>query len=158
MSFYSFFVSAQKTNLKIESHWINLTPQNGKFILFYPCDADIKQIIIDLEKSEMIMKYGQEDETFKILKMNYLSDKELNINIVYSTFGKPQETIVKVIFIDIEKRVTKWTFKLIDGNTELNNEYLMVSEAKSTDYKIVKQPCKECWTEAECDSIKKNIK
>ena len=154
----SFFLSAQKTNLKIENHWINLTEQDGKLILFYPCDADIKQIIIDAEKNELTMKYGQEDDVFKILSTNYVSNKELNFNILYSTFGKPQETTVNVKFIDVDKRIAKWSFTLIDGKTELNNEYLMISEPKSINYKIVKQPCRECWTEEDCDSIKKNNK
>ncbi|MCK9638667.1 MAG: hypothetical protein M0R39_02070 [Prolixibacteraceae bacterium] len=155
MLFVSIFAIAQNENHKIENHWFNLTNKNGKLVLFERCDAEIPQIIIDPEKREMTMKYGNEDAIFKINNTTYISDKELNINIIYSIFGRPQETTVKVIFIDIEKRITKWSFTLIDGKTVLENEYLMVSEAKSKNYKTIKQPCLECWPKEICDSINK---
>lgn len=148
-------LSAQENNLNIESHWISITKQNGKYVLYEPCNAEISQIVIDGGKHEMIMHYGQENEIFKILASKHISVNELDLTILYTVFEKPRTTMVKVQFLDLSKRIARWSFTLSDDDgSTIPNEYIMVPMQKSKNYKVVKEPMRDCWPTDENDTTK----
>ena len=151
-------LTAQNNNQIFDNHWINLTRINNELVIYYPCDAENPQIILDNDKNIMVMKYGIEDETFKILGISDSSNVKKYIRIQYSTFGKLKETSVSVTIIDSVRKIAKWNFVLTDGETNLTNEYIMVPESSSKLFKVKKQPCTDCFSKEDCDKMKKGKK
>ncbi|GAT62016.1 hypothetical protein [Paludibacter jiangxiensis] len=133
---------AQNSKLQIENNWINLTKQKGKYVLLYPCYSEISQIKINWEQKTITINYGQEDDVFKILNSKKVSDKEQEFNVLYSTFGNPRETVVKVKFTNLEKKIAEWSFTLTDDSgNELKNIYTMIPVQMSRYYQKIKEPC-----------------
>jgi hypothetical protein len=132
---------AQNSRPQLESHWINLTKQKGKYVLLYPCYSEISQIKVNWEQKIITIKYGQEDDVFKIINSKK-TDKGQEFNVLYTTFGTPRETVVKVIFIDLEKKIAEWSFTLTDDSgVELKNNFIMVPVQMSKNYQKIKEPC-----------------
>ena len=143
------------SKIDLESHWINLTKLGNKYVIYNPCDASNKEIKIDKAKQELFIQWGVEDNTFKILDFNKIDVDNIILKIKYGIFGEDRDTNIYIKYLDKGKKISQWNFTFISGTSEINYEFVMTASSNANKYKIINQPCKECWPEVECDTINK---
>lgn len=144
-------VSAQKNDTTasvtaLPSDWICLTDKDGELIIFNSCDGGNMLLTISEKK---LLLHGQQEDTEFIIKS---IDESSNSTIIKTT-GLTGEGSQDFIFkwIDKDKGLGKWS-TTYDNPEKWHWEYTFVSAPHQKDFKLVNQPCKECWGD-ECDEM-----
>jgi hypothetical protein len=138
----------KKPDFQLSDNWTRLNIENEEYVIIEPCDAMNNKIQLLQEKTELFITWGHEEETFKILN---IEKTNTGYDILIQHYDNE---IVKfrIENYDPEKRITKWTWTFGDNN---DHEFLMTDKEGLKNIKTISQPCKECWTDEECDEVQK---
>jgi hypothetical protein len=119
----------------LEGEWHMVTREEGEWILFYACDAD--NTTVTIKGDSIVIGWGQDATAGKIESWSVAGDKlSLVVNDTYET------SVYQVQ--PAEDGLMQW--HLWDDS---EGQSLFVHEPDKNKYRIVKQPCKECWDD--CD-------
>lgn len=122
--------------------WIKLTNKNSKEIIFNPCDADNKKLIVT---KKIIKEYvGHEVLTHRIKSIENEGNK---YNFILENNG-----VFTFKYLSLKKGV--WASK----DTYFNGDFTAIDSLYSNEIEIVNQPCIECWEKEDCDEMEKNKK
>jgi len=122
--------------------WIKLTNKNNKEIIFNPCDADNKKLIVT---KKIIKEYvGHEVLTHRIKSIENDGNK---YNFILENNG-----VFTFKYLSLKKGV--WDSK----DTYFNGNFIVIDSLYSNEIEIVNQPCIECWEKEDCDEMEKNKK
>jgi len=130
--------------------WEKLTKIDSEYVIFKPCDEANSNFSLYQENKIWILAHEQGHETYfdtliKIVERN--NDFTLYLKPEY---GKG----IKQIFITSYKNnVAHWK---CDFETDKFDEYCVSSKGISQ-YKTIKQPCRECWDEHICNEKEKEL-
>jgi hypothetical protein len=135
---------AKPLSLAIPSTWIKLTEHGGKSVIFYPCDAD--NIRVELRPDTLIIGWGQDAEQFFIESIDRVEVNQLSIKARSEYEDEPHEFTVELL--DDKNSQARWHIWDDASSSELFTE-----EKVAVQYKEVKQPCRECWEDEQCDEM-----
>lgn len=123
----------------LPSNLIMLTELKGDWVVFNPCDASNGEIIIQGQK--MIWGEGHEAEELMVKNVAYIPNQ---FSLDIESLGKLYKNGIE-ISIDEKQQRYKIRNKLYGGD----KTRVFVAKEKLSDYKVINQPCKECWDD--CD-------
>jgi hypothetical protein len=135
--------SVEQTNSEpsfndLEGEWHMVTQEEGEWILFYACDAD--NTTVTIKGDSIVIGWGQDATVGKIESWSVDDDKySLVVNDTYET------NVYQVQ--PAEDGLMQW--HLWDDS---EGQSLFVHERDKSKYRVVKQPCKECWEDCDEDS------
>lgn len=122
----------------LEGEWHMVTQEEGEWILFYACDAD--NTTVTIKGDSIVIGWGQDATAGKIESWSVEDDKlSLVVNDSYETnvyYAQPAED-----------GLIQW--HLWDDS---EGQSLFVHARDKSKYRVVKQPCKECWEDCDEDS------
>ncbi|MBN8651226.1 MAG: hypothetical protein J0L67_07355 [Cytophagales bacterium] len=120
---------------ELEGEWHMITEVDGEWILYYPCDAD--NTFIQLKSDSIVIGWGQDATAGKIENRAIDGDKlTLAVNDSYS---------VNTYQVRIDQ--TGYTEWWLWEDAEKPSRF--INAANKSQYKEVRQPCKECWDDCE---------
>lgn len=120
----------------LQGEWHMITEVDGEWVLFYPCDAD--NTFIQLKADSIIIGWGQDATAGKI--ENWTADESgltLAVNDSYA---------VNTYKVSAGNGYTEWW---LWEDAEKPSRFIHARE--KAHYKVVRQPCKECWEDCEED-------
>lgn len=116
--------------------WIKLTKQKGKEVIFNPCDAENKKLIVTNEK---IKEHVGHEELIHKIKSIVSEGKTFK-------FIMENDAIFIFKYIDTTKGI--WSSE----NSYFNGSYKTIDSTYSDRVITIEQPCRECWGD-ECDNM-----
>ncbi|MBL7873064.1 MAG: hypothetical protein JNM78_15715 [Cyclobacteriaceae bacterium] len=118
--------------------WHMVTQEEGEWVLFYACDAD--NTTVTIKGDSIVIGWGQDATAGKIESWSVENDKlSLVVNDSY-------ETNVYQVQKAEDGLMQWWLWDDSEGQS------LFVHERYKNKYRVVKQPCKECWEDCDEDS------
>ncbi len=119
----------------LAGEWHMVTQEEGEWILFYACDAD--NTTVTIKGDSIVIGWGQDATGGKIESWSLENDKlSLVVNDSY-------ETNVYQVQQAEDGLMQWWLWDDSEGQS------LFVHDRDKNKYRVVKQPCKECWED--CD-------
>lgn len=132
----------------IPKNWIGLTEQEGKKIIYQPCDSQNSEVkLIKNDSSYTILLIGgQDDFLFDIVKYELIGD-----SIKFKTTWEKSDIQQNFSFVWVqkEKGIGRWKTTFPNGFV-LDTEF--VEDAHRKSFETIVQPCVECWGD-ECDEL-----
>lgn len=120
----------------LQGEWHMITEVDGEWVLFYPCDAD--NTFIQLKADSIIIGWGQDATAGKI------ENWSTNGNTI--TLAVNDSYAVNTYQVSAGKDYTEWwLWEDADGPSRF------IHASQKSNYKEVRQPCKECWEDCEED-------
>ena len=123
--------------------WIEVSKIDSKYVNYKRCDSENR--FIKIVKDDFIENVGQETFTCKVLRWDKVSEFEYIVSI---NNGCSYDDKFKLEILDANSKIIKWTNKLYS--------FVSVSESMLDDYKIVNQPCTDCFSKEECNDVNNN--
>jgi hypothetical protein len=135
--------SVEQTNSELsltdlEGEWHMVTQEEGEWILFYACDADNTKVTI--KGDSIVIGWGQDATAGKIESWSVDDDK-------FSLVVNDSHEINVYEVQPAEDGLMQW--HLWDDS---EGQSLFVHDRDKNKYRVVKQPCKECWEDCDEDS------
>ncbi len=122
----------------LQGEWHMVTQEEGEWVLFYACDAD--NTTVTIKGDSIIIGWGQDATAGKIESWSAENEKlSLVVNDSYET------NVYQVQ--PAEDGLMQW---LLWDDSE--GQSLFVHDRDKNKYRVVKQPCKECWEDCDEDS------
>lgn len=118
--------------------WIEISKKDSKYVNYKRCSSENRYIKIDA--NNFTENVGQETFHCNIKRIDKVSEREYILNI---NDGCAYDNSFKVEILDIEKKIVKWSNKLYS--------FISTSESMLGNYKIVNQPCTDCFSQEECN-------
>ncbi len=128
--------------------WIEVEYENGKWIIFEPCDAVTPELKFSNENGKNIFTVlsGQVADPYFVEAFEQKQDG----SVIVSTRFENNSEIIKYLFTKTGPE-NIWSVKSPD-----NIESHYVEKQYSGNYSKVAQPCRECWDEEQCAEMEKN--
>jgi hypothetical protein len=118
----------------LQGEWHMITEIDGEWVLFYPCDAD--NTFIQIKGDSIIIGWGQDATGGKIENWTADGDKlTLAVNDSYAVSTYP---------VSAGPDYTEWW---LWEDAEKPSRF--INAINKSQYKEVRQPCKECWEDCE---------
>lgn len=130
----------------LSMHYLMLTEMEGEEVIFNPCDASNGEVRIDLKEGvlQIFLIEGHEVTPFTV-KAIHKSETRIDFDVeVYDKFYE-KGLFVKGLTADFGR--TAWGAAAFGGVTER----IYIKNENKSDYKVIDQPCRECWGEQECE-------
>lgn len=130
---------------KFPRSWELLTTVNNQPVIFQPCDAPNHKILITESDTGFSLTdaLGQISDQFTIQEMTTSDGKAFTLKV------DPGPLTFSVNVLDADFRVARWSRSSSAEEDYVNSTY-------SGEYPVVKQPCRECWPEEQCQAEEKN--
>ncbi len=130
-----FSCSKNKIDFKFDGTWLLLTPTDSGQVIIQPCDANIDIYWI---KHDSI--YSRD---FEGMYLSYFNPSKENGQYIYL---RDKEKITLQYFDTINRiiEITKYR------NNSIVGKYYYVDSLFVSKFKIIEQPCEECWGKEEC--------
>lgn len=106
-------------------------------VIFNPCDAANRTLFIS--RDSVFDNQGQEQVALKILNAHYIDN---------SWLLKTSLADYTLVYYNEATGIAKWSLKY--KQVKYPVKILFIQKAKSDRFKIINQPCKECW-DSDCD-------
>ena len=120
---------------EVQGEWHMITELDGEWVLFYPCDAD--NTFIQIEADSIIIGWGQDATAGKI--ENWSKDgNELTLAVTDS---------YAINTYRVNTGTNGYTEWWLWEDAERPSRFIKASD--KSQYKEVRQPCKECWDDCE---------
>lgn len=119
----------------LEGEWHMITEVDGEWVLYYPCDAD--NTFIQLKADSIVIGWGQDATAGKI--ENWSADGN-NLTLAVNNSYEVNTYQVKTG----QSGYTEWW---LWEDTDQPSRF--IHAAHKSQYKEVRQPCKECWEDCE---------
>jgi hypothetical protein len=129
---------------EIPSSWTMLTEYNGQLVIFYPCDAN--NPVVDFRHDTLHINWGLEEGFYHITSVAKPSPGQLTLT-GETDLGETKENFYAT-FLDNEKKLSRWYVWLDDTTSAVFTDSRFDNQ-----YKIVKQPCTECWGYDVCNEV-----
>ena len=135
--------------------WVALTKRGGEYVIFTPCNADNRELFLnnDHGKYRLSENMGEDGIEYDILEFKQANETKVEIKVRVPQNKKEQ---VFTCDYDPKKGTAEWKWKYEFGKAK-NTEMLFVDASRVAQYKTVTQPCKECYSAAECAEMDKNM-
>jgi hypothetical protein len=130
----------------VSSSWTQLTENDGQLVIYHPCDAN--NTVVEVREDTLYINWGQEEGFYTITSVKNSSTGKLILS-AKSDYGEEEDTFA-VEFLDDEKKQARWFVWLNDSTSEIFTDTRLVSQ-----YREVRQPCRECWGKDVCDEAEK---
>lgn len=149
---YEYLSSNSLEDIPLES--VQLTKKDSSLIIYNSCDGGNGLIRYYKEDSQQkILLYGRQEDYY----LNIVSSNNINDTTILTAVWVNSNDTTKMKMYWLNKEEGIWLF-----SWQNNVSSIYVDDAYSHEYKIVDQPCFECW-EDECiiiekqDSIRKKL-
>ncbi|NQY31299.1 MAG: hypothetical protein HRT69_17765 [Flavobacteriaceae bacterium] len=133
-----------------QKDWFMLTERDSGYTIFNPCDAENRrqQIVGDT----LIVHGGHEIDKYLITSI----ERNLKDIYLFSTVNilSNDDQPFYFSYVDYESGIGYW--KTIYEPVDFDKDLLFISTKDSSNFKVINQPCVECWGE-ECDEIEKIV-
>lgn len=123
----------------LPKHLIMLTKIKEEWVVFNPCNASNGEIIIDDKK--LVWAEGHEAEELFIKNVENKADRYL---LDIESLGRFYKTGIEIL-VEEKQSFFRIRNKLYGGD----KTRVFVAKNRVRDFKIIEQPCKECWDD--CD-------
>jgi hypothetical protein len=130
----------------LPADWTRLTKQGDEMVVYNTCDGGNLQLRLYKESGKWhILAHGQqEDYLFEVRKATALGDN-ITLNCVSEGTEDKQQFIFR--WTNKPKGLARWEAKGWDWND------MFVSLPDEVNHLHIAQPCKECWEEADCETM-----
>lgn len=123
------------TSQDLQGEWHMITEVDGEWVLFYPCDAD--NTFIQIKGDSIVIGWGQDATAGKIENWSNDGDKlTLAVNDSYA-----------VNTYQVKTGTSGFTEWWLWEDAETPSRFIKATD--KSQYKEVRQPCKECWEDCE---------
>jgi hypothetical protein len=125
----------------MQGDWERLTRwSDGKWVIFRPCDAD--NMSLQIVHDTLVIGWGQ-DLSWGIIRS--FAESELPGVHILTVFDQDEQAlkICRLMWDDETYNRAKWW--LWDGDEPV----LMLRAELADQYKVIEQPCHECWYDCE---------
>ncbi|MCW5910499.1 MAG: hypothetical protein KIT62_05465 [Cyclobacteriaceae bacterium] len=119
----------------LEGEWHMITEVDGEWVLYYPCESD--NAFLQIKGDSIMIGWGQDITAGKIENWSTDGDKlTLAVNDSYSVNTYPVKT-------GQNGYIEWWLWE------DAEEPSRFIPAAQKSQYKEVRQPCKECWDDCE---------
>lgn len=133
-------------NQVLFTDWIKITEHNGETVIYNSCDMG--NLILSLsrnhQKNYLKLHGEQEDVDFEILRIIQENDTT-HVQVIELNSGFKQS--FKFNWIDKSKGLGRWRTQFMTG---FKSDINFVNKANKNKFRIMNQPCRDCWGDA-CD-------
>jgi len=121
--------------------FVQLSFKGGDTVIFNPCDALNRTLFIS--QDSIFDNQGQEQVTMKIANAEH-NDTAWVLHTPLADYT--------LVYYNETSGIAKWKIKYKPIKYPV--KILFVQKEKSNCFKVINQPCKECWG-SDCDDVKK---
>ena len=130
---------------KLPNDFISLTEKNNELVIFNSCDEGNRQLKIINGKS--IKLHGtQEDYFFDVKNVSIGKSGTIKIETIWS--DSKEKVIYEFKWVDKKNGLVE--FRIIDEE-KMGVDGLFTTLKKRETYKVINQPCIECWSKEDCN-------
>src|SRR5687768_16708069 len=113
--------SEKKPDFQLSDNWTRVNIENEKYVIIEPCDAMNNKIQFLKEKTELLITWGHEEETFKILD---IEKTNRGYDMLIQHYDN-EKVIFRIENSDPQNKITKWTWTFGSNN---DHEFLMTDK------------------------------
>jgi hypothetical protein len=122
---------------------VRLTKLNGEWVIFNSCDAGNRRI--SLKGSNELLLFGEQDDAEFVIDHRIEQGDTISFETHWK--GGEEKMLFRFIWIDRHLGLGRW---LTISPNDNNSDYVFVDGGHEAGYKVVNQPCRECWGD-ECE-------
>lgn len=134
--------SAESVRLDdLQGEWQEITEQeDGTYIIFRPCDADNR--LVQVKSDTLLIGWGQ-DASFALIRSFYMDEAGRVVLSVHDQDENASKTYYMQWEDDTEPIASWFLYGLDEPPVRMAHESIL------SRYKVVQQPCRECWDDCE---------
>lgn len=136
----------------LPSEWVKLTETDSGLVIYNSCDQGNLMVSITHQNNMTgLFMHGMLEDYFLRVVGAVLVDDTIKIKAKWPDSGESEE--LKFVWIDKDKELSMLISQADNGQS---SQVILVSQDEQSNFRIVNQPCRECWGD-DCDEMEKSI-
>ncbi|MBN8702235.1 MAG: hypothetical protein J0M08_04170 [Bacteroidetes bacterium] len=136
----------------IKKSWHLLTITDTASFIYIPCDAGTPTLEFTIKEDSIFLYrfYGQDDQTYYITDLTDFG----NDSYKFACTCLSEKSYTDTLHLTIIENIGWWSFDRWSLNERMwdKKQYPYISNEQIKNYKIINQPCTDCWEDFMCDS------